>query len=202
MVFFNTSKWQEWRDRYVWTLEINDILHANLESLKKIYKSFHTSKKNFMDLSDALNLLVRNTNILPNEKEVVFCFGMCQCTITNEITKRNIYNNLSFVEFLEFICRAAEMYHKAVKTQVKEEEKAGKENSEDGQIEETEISLKHSTTRKFSSTSLNSTLKLPQNVGLDAKLEFLLDRLFLIYNFKRKEVKIEIEFDTDSDSDY
>lgn len=71
MVFFNISRWQEWRERELWTLDVNDILNANLEALKKIYNSFFTSKKSYMDLADALNLMVRNTGILPNEKEVV-----------------------------------------------------------------------------------------------------------------------------------
>lgn len=44
MTFFNVQKWQEWRETELWTLEVNDVLHANTEPLKKIYKSFHTSK--------------------------------------------------------------------------------------------------------------------------------------------------------------
>lgn len=204
MVYYNTSKWNEWREKYLWTLEVNDVLHANLDALKKIFKSFHTSKRNYMILFDALGLSVRNNNILPADKEAIYCFGMSKSTIPNEISKRINYNSLNLPEFLEFISRTAEIYFKFKKVDLKEEkkedEKIGDEDDVDSDISESQVKqLQRSETRNSESINMLSTGVHNINVGLDTKLEILLDRLLPIYSLKRKEVKIEIEFDSDSD---
>ena len=51
MQFYSIFKWQEFREREIWTLEINDVLNANLDALKKIYKQFETAKKSYNNLS-------------------------------------------------------------------------------------------------------------------------------------------------------
>lgn len=33
---------EEFRKRFIWTLEVNDILEANLESLRTLYQSYFT----------------------------------------------------------------------------------------------------------------------------------------------------------------
>lgn len=69
--FYSVSKWQDWRENYLWTLDINDVFEANLEALKKIFKSFQTTQKTNMDLNDCLNLMTRTNNLIPIEKDVI-----------------------------------------------------------------------------------------------------------------------------------
>ena len=35
--FSNPGPWQEFRDKILWTIDVNDLFHANLENLKKIH---------------------------------------------------------------------------------------------------------------------------------------------------------------------
>ena len=212
MVFSNIQKWQEWREKELWTLDVNDILYANTDNLKKIFKTFYTSKKSNMDLNDAFTLMVRRTGFLPAEKEVITCFGMWKMTVTNEIARRSDYNSISFVEFYEFIARVSEVYHKIGRFYKKDEDNSdsniqhtdsfvgeiGLETKVD-ETRNTEILLEHS-----SSFKNKSTISLVKKIGkviFNKSIEIFLDALFSVYNLKRKEVKIEIEFDSDDSDD-
>ena len=37
---FKPDPWQEFRDKQLWTIDVNDILEANLNNLTIIYKGF------------------------------------------------------------------------------------------------------------------------------------------------------------------
>ena len=56
--------WQEFREQKLWTLEVNDVLEANLEGLKKVYKSFFEPKKSFMNFKDGINLFSKDAVFL------------------------------------------------------------------------------------------------------------------------------------------
>jgi hypothetical protein len=36
----NFREWQEFREKYLYNIEVNDVLQANLEILKKIYNIY------------------------------------------------------------------------------------------------------------------------------------------------------------------
>jgi len=92
----------------IWTQDVSDILNMNLDSLRKIYNYFVTPTKKYMTLNDAMNLLCKfNDNVL-SEFNVRYCFGMCKITVAEENEEGSIkYDRITFVEFLEFICRGA-----------------------------------------------------------------------------------------------
>jgi len=92
----------------IWTQDVSDILNLNLDSLRKIYNYFVTPTKKYMILNDAMNLLCKfNDNVL-SEFMVRYCFGMCKSTVAEENEEGSKkYNRITFVEFLEFICRGA-----------------------------------------------------------------------------------------------
>lgn len=92
----------------IWTQDVSDILNMNLDSLRKIYNYFVTPTKKYMTLNDAMNLLCKfNDNVL-SEFMVRYCFGMCKITVAEENEEGSIkYDRITFVEFLEFICRGA-----------------------------------------------------------------------------------------------
>ncbi len=52
--FAQLDPWQGFRDKELWTIDVNDILEANLDSLKKIFNSNLTSIKKHMEEDDAL----------------------------------------------------------------------------------------------------------------------------------------------------
>lgn len=60
-----------------------------------------------MDLHDCYDLFMRATEILPAEKDIMYCFGMSKMTVVNETKDDNNYNMLQFSEFLEMIARVA-----------------------------------------------------------------------------------------------
>ena len=203
--FFSISKWQDFREKELWSLDVNDILNANLDALKKIYKQFENSKKSYMDLNDALNLLVRNSGLISIEKDVISWFALSKSTIPNEFTKRKDYNNLSFVEFLEFIWRAADIKGRDLKSKLKADDKTDQTSIQElVSIDPETIVIPTAETRNFDKTIEASTMKLNNSFIQDRKpliekIEWFLDDLLQIYSMKRKDVKIEVEFDSDSD---
>ena len=40
------GKWQQWREEFLWTIDVNDVLEANIDNLFKIYNSWIYSIKN------------------------------------------------------------------------------------------------------------------------------------------------------------
>mmetsp|Transcript_33657 Transcript_33657/g.38726 ORF Transcript_33657/g.38726 Transcript_33657/m.38726 type:complete len:158 (+) Transcript_33657:1309-1782(+) len=79
-----------------------------LSRSKRFTSNLKAQNKSFMDLNDSLNLTVRNTGLLTTEKDAIACFALSKSTVPNEFTKRIHYNSLSFVEFLEFVCRVTD----------------------------------------------------------------------------------------------
>ena len=52
--------WQDWRDKELWTLDINDLLKANLDKLKRIHQSFLTQSHKAMDMKDCHDLCMKD----------------------------------------------------------------------------------------------------------------------------------------------
>lgn len=53
--------WQEFRDQDLWCMEVNDILEANLEGIRKVYQFYWEPRKKYMTQVDAMNLMIRDT---------------------------------------------------------------------------------------------------------------------------------------------
>ena len=41
--------WQDFRSRYLWTMDVNDVMWANRAGLKKLYERFHTVHKTWLE---------------------------------------------------------------------------------------------------------------------------------------------------------
>ena len=104
------SPWQEFRDRYLWTLECNDIYWVNHDPLMKLYTHFHDARKHYMSMDDALNLMMRLTPLQLSEKEAKYCYGMSKMTVMDEAEESTLkYKRLQYVELLEMIGRIADV---------------------------------------------------------------------------------------------
>ena len=81
---FIPDPWQEFRDKELWSIDVNDIFEANLENLKRIYAHYKTPTKQQLELEDCIAICTRDTTLNISEKDVLFCFGYCQMTVMNE----------------------------------------------------------------------------------------------------------------------
>ena len=102
------AEWQGFRENSLWCVEVNDILDANLEFLRRVYKPDNSPASYLMSLDEAVGLLTKTENIGFNERDAVYCYGMSKMTIADENGESRRYESIQFVEFLEMVCRAAD----------------------------------------------------------------------------------------------
>lgn len=86
------DQWSKWRENFLWTLEINDILEANLDNLKKLFKACLQPKKTTLGLTEALGVMTKDSGVYFTEKETIQAYGMSKMTNWNEIAGRDKYN--------------------------------------------------------------------------------------------------------------
>ena len=53
--------WQPWREQQLWTLEVNDILFVNLESLKLVYNFYINPTHKILTYKDCVTLLTKDS---------------------------------------------------------------------------------------------------------------------------------------------
>lgn len=99
------SYWQDWREKNVWTLDVDDLFKANIVGLQKIYKAYCTEYKPSFTNEDASKLLQKDTLLQCTDKQVIYAFTMSKSTVVNDITQREQYGKMDFAEFLEMIVR-------------------------------------------------------------------------------------------------
>ena len=101
------AEWQDWREKIWWTYENHQIITANTNALTKIYKSFFAPRKKYMNKADCIDLMTRKTKIIPDENRVIYCYGMSKMAVIMETVSKQPYEEMKYVEFLEFIGRCA-----------------------------------------------------------------------------------------------
>ena len=90
----DVSVWTEYRKNKIWTLEVNDVLETNMDSIRKLYRHYFAPKKAYMSYADALNLVTKDTQIDLLEKEATQCYGLSKMTLLNELEKRAEYKKI------------------------------------------------------------------------------------------------------------
>jgi len=106
------DEWQEFRETHWWKWENHRILTCNMFNLKKVYNSFFAPRKKYMNKADCIDLMTKFTKIIPDENKVIYCYGMSKMAVVLDTTDRAKYEELKFVEFLEFIGRCAHIKYK------------------------------------------------------------------------------------------
>ena len=101
------AEWQEFRDNIWWTYETHRVIEANKFGLQKIYKSFFAPRKKHMSIADGIDMMVRLCKIIPDENKVIYCYGMSKMHVISETTNKHVYDEMKYVEFLEFLGRCA-----------------------------------------------------------------------------------------------
>ena len=98
--------WQKMREMYFWTLEVDDLLSANEGYLQAIFDKYGSDRR--LEYS---NCLVIFTSALTNGlslESAKYCYGMSKMTEVVDLEPHN-YLGMRFVEFLEMVCRAADI---------------------------------------------------------------------------------------------
>ena len=49
--------WQIWREKELWTLDVNECLDVNLENLRLVYQAFSGQKRTFMNRAEAIKFM-------------------------------------------------------------------------------------------------------------------------------------------------
>lgn len=101
--------WQEFRSRYLWTIDVNDVFAANLFGLKQLYERHQTIHKQYLEMQESKYIFTFETT-LTIETLFKVCFGYCKMTIQDEQVHWAKHYKLEFVEFLECIGRVAVAY--------------------------------------------------------------------------------------------
>jgi len=84
---------------------VDHVMHANKKSLEAIFqKSADRSKTRAFGEACAIHL-EGQLKLNLGENVVSYCFGMCQETNVADSGKSHVYTKLSFLEFVEFLCR-------------------------------------------------------------------------------------------------
>lgn len=94
-----TNLWQGFRDTTWWNYENHEVLLANQKEITKVYKSHWAPRKKFMNKTDCLDLMIRVTKIMPDEKNLMYCYGMSKMHVVSETTNKNVYEEMKLIEF-------------------------------------------------------------------------------------------------------
>lgn len=62
-------------------MDVNDLLEANLEGIKKVYSYYWEPRKHYMTMADALSLMMRDSPLNMNDHDAIYCYGMCKMTV-------------------------------------------------------------------------------------------------------------------------
>lgn len=100
--------WHGWRTEQLWTLDIDDLFKANKSAMTKLYKYYFVAKKTkAYTMEDATEMFTKEVEIDMLPEQICHCWGLSQMTVNNDIKKRHLYFEATFVEFVEFFSRLA-----------------------------------------------------------------------------------------------
>jgi len=101
--------YQDWREKYLWTLEVEDIFKINAAALQRLYKTSQqqSSLKRFWTMKDCINMVSFCSELGISENQVKMAYTYSKITVINEDSDNLDYNKMTYIEFLEFIGRLA-----------------------------------------------------------------------------------------------
>lgn len=94
-----------------WTIPVNDVLFANIDGLKKVYQFYIAREKKWMDKIEAMDQMTKQFKELSvNQIVARRCYTMSKMTVIDEANYFEKHIRMTFVEYLEMLCRIA-YYH-------------------------------------------------------------------------------------------
>lgn len=113
--------WNKWREANIYNSQVAEVLGANVDQLRAFYNKIatysKTKKKYYLYLPNVLNYFCspepphakENLPVRLLEKQCRFIYGMSKMPVPDESNDSDLYERLSFAEFIEFVCRLAEI---------------------------------------------------------------------------------------------
>ncbi|CAI2359328.1 unnamed protein product [Moneuplotes crassus] len=95
---------QQWREDYLWTVQLDDLYQANLEHIRRIFKLIKHEKFPYCTLS-SLTDFCHKLDLSLSKRKIDLSFSLCKMTVVNEMEESAKLEQLLFPEFLEFIAR-------------------------------------------------------------------------------------------------
>jgi hypothetical protein len=97
-----------WRLDYLWQLSIDDLYKSNLSQMSSLYRMFFLKKKTKTLYFEDIVQMFQIAEIPMLPETIGNCIGLGKMSITNDISMRDKYWSVVFVEFLEIFARVAE----------------------------------------------------------------------------------------------
>ena len=114
-------EWQDFRDLKLWVENVEEVFSCNEKAMWELHNMLSKSRKDtskgprddFVTLADCRILFTEDFKILGLKKaDIAAAYAMSKHTVVNEIDARQVstYNRITYIEFLEFIARVAELF--------------------------------------------------------------------------------------------
>ena len=94
------------RKKYIQTKEIHQLFKANHSGLRKLFKFFKDRRTGAIKFETATMTMMHGLFNMSIERARLM-FARSKMLVTNEISQKESYDKLEYVEFLELICRIA-----------------------------------------------------------------------------------------------
>jgi hypothetical protein len=105
-----TDSWMRWRQQVLWTKQVNESLQNNQAGIQKLFTKYgDLPNKQELSRKDCVELTCKSTTVLHNPNDAINAFAMSKQIVVAETSKKGkeTLNNLTLVEFYEFIVRVA-----------------------------------------------------------------------------------------------
>ena len=108
---FTPAPWQIYREEEIWTNKVNLVLHDNEEGLRQLYQKYSKPGVGKVSYANAIRLLTTDCSIKFDKFDAIYCYGMSLSTCVDLYKATfNKLMHMTYEEFLEMICRAAEIH--------------------------------------------------------------------------------------------
>jgi hypothetical protein len=107
------DEFSTWRRETLYTHEVNDVLFANEQNLKKVYDTgikFKAQKR--LHRKECIEIFTVEADVDIGEREATIAFALSKMTVPDENGEMFKYDDIQFVEFLEMVGRAADLKFK------------------------------------------------------------------------------------------
>ena len=79
---WNFDNWKEWRWEFLYQIEVQLTINANLEPLRKLYKAYVLERQKFLELKGIAPMIEQGCGL--GYSTAMYCFGMSKMTIVFE----------------------------------------------------------------------------------------------------------------------
>ena len=102
---------KDFREKVLYTYDVNEILSKNEVPLKKLYDSYVHPNKKYVTVKDCIEML-KKADIKLIETTIGYCYGQSMMPIIDNVKDQTRSEQMKYVEFLEFIGRVAYEYYR------------------------------------------------------------------------------------------